>query len=71
LFALYCGIAAIFGYSKVSINGQYCYGFKGFVASLAIGIIFPVIFSAFLWCLMTFGLWLSGFVRKITITIKE
>jgi len=71
LFFLFCAIASYFGFSTVSLNGDYVFGIKGLITGCVLGIIFPIIFAGLLWCLIAFGLWVWTRLSRLTLTIKE
>src|SRR5579871_2511531 len=71
IFSFACGMASLFGYSTVTFNDHYVYGLKGLVTSILLGIFIPIILSAFLWCLISIGVWIWTSIKKINLTLKD
>lgn len=71
IFSFLCGVASYFGHATVSINGVYVYGLKGLAVGSILGVVLPIILSAFLWCIIGFGVWIWCLMRKITLVIRE
>ena len=71
VFAILCGIAALFGSNTVEWNGVYRTGLEGFLYSLLIGPVLGFFSACFIWLFTVFGLWLFSFVRPIKIEFKQ
>jgi uncharacterized protein involved in cysteine biosynthesis len=71
LFFLLCGIAAVFGASTVTLNGEYRTGWQGLVAALVMFPFFIVIASCFTWVGAALGLWIYSWFKEIEIEIVD
>ena len=71
LFFLICGIAAVFGASTVTLNGEYRIGLQGLVTALVMFPFFIVIASCFTWVGATLGLWMYSLFKEIEIEIVD
>ena len=70
LLFLLCGIAAIFGYETVSLNGKPVTGVRGFITALMMWPIFSLFFTCFGWAIITFGLWIYSFFRVLRVAFR-
>jgi hypothetical protein len=71
LFCLFCGIAAVFGASTVTLNGEYQTGWKGLVAGLVMFPFFVVIATCFTWIGAALGLWTYSWFKEIEIELVD
>ena len=69
-FFLLCGIAAAFGASTVTLNGQHVTGIKGLISAIIMWPLFSLFFSCFLWVFGVIGLWVYSFISPLTIEFK-
>ena len=70
LFSLLMGFCALFGFETVTWNDESLTGIIGLLASVPIGIFLAVFFTAFLWLIGIFGLWLNSLIGRVNITFK-
>ena len=70
VFCIFCGIAAFFGASMITINEVNRYGLEGLIYGIILGPIFALVFSSIAWCFMAFGLWIVSFFKPLRLTFK-
>lgn len=71
LFCIFCGIAAAFGASTVTLNGEFQTGWQGLVAALIMFPFFVVIFTCFMWISSALGLWMYSWFKEIEIEVVD
>ncbi len=71
LFCLFCGIAAVFGASTVTLNGEYQTGWQGLIAALVMFPFFVVIATCFTWLGAALGLWMYSWFKEIEIEVVD
>ncbi|WP_218163408.1 hypothetical protein [Alteromonas sp. V450] len=71
IFAILCGIAALFGAETVEWNGVYRTGVEGLFYSFLIGPVAGFFSACFIWFFTVLGLWLYSFFKPIKVQFKE
>jgi len=71
LFCLLCGIAAVFGASTVTLNGQHQTGWQGLLAALVMYPFFVLIFSCITWLFAALGLWMYSWFKEVEIEVVD
>lgn len=66
-----CGIAALAGYSTVTLNNQYVFGMKGLITGVIIGLVLPIVMASFMWVIMAIGIWIWTRFKRITLIVKD
>lgn len=71
LFAIICGIAALFGAETVQWNGVHRTGIEGLMYGFILGPFLGLLFTCIMWLIITPGLWVYSFFREIKVTFKD
>ncbi len=69
-FFLLCGIAALFGSSTVTWNGEVVTGIKGLLAALLMWPFFSLFLVCFLWLFGVLGLWAYSLISPLYVEFK-
>jgi len=64
------GVAALMGSETVRFENQAITGFKGLLTAMLMWPVFSLIFSSFIWCLCSFGLWVYSFFGNLNLKFK-
>lgn len=70
-FTLLCGIASVFGAHTVTVNDRPVTGIMGLMASLILGPVLCIMFSAVMWVGFVFGLWIYSMFREIELEFVD
>lgn len=68
---LVIGILCIFGIGSISLGSFVYTGFSGFVASLPLIFLVPVVVAIVLWLFLVVGLWLYSRIKPIKLVYKS
>ena len=71
VFAILCGIAALFGAETIQWNGVHRTGIEGLLYGLIMGPFLGLLFACFMWLFITPGLWFYSFFRPIRVSFKD
>ncbi len=68
---LIMGFLSIFGITTITLGNSNLTGIEGFLGSILLAFLFPVIFAGINWLFIAFGLWLFTRFRNLKIIYKS